>query len=267
MRNLIFILVFFSLTIQSYSAHQDTLFLKTGETINCTIGKLGRKNTYYLEPNSLGIQKIKTDEIEDFIFGDNFFTMNKDKRFEYESVYYFEGFSKDEIYRAVLDWVMLNQKYFLSDGIYYSNDEFKIVLGTLYTRDFFHMDLYSIMDAIGAVSSTLSTEPVSDEDININTYSVNYEITMRAKDGRMKLYISNLTLVGSENPDPWPFIDLYNKRLNREGQTTVNYETIKKIKEILKEQIASIESHVKYVRLYGTWEDNLIKNMLLDDNW
>jgi hypothetical protein len=57
------------------------------------------------------------------------------------------------------------------------------------------------------------------------------------------------------------------RRVTKSGQPTNNYSIITEVKQIIQNQLKSIEQHVYQVRENDTYENNLIKNLLLDDNW
>ena len=241
------------LPIYSLKAQRDTLFLTNGNVIPCTIGRVGSNTIRFLERGAAAYEKIDADKVNDIIIGDDFFTMTEDRRFVASTVIGIEGFSKEEIFEAAVDWVQVNQRTFRWNGIHYANEQHFILQGSMNTREFTNLDLPTI------------TSLVSGE---ILTYYIAYDIKLRAKDNKMKVYIDNLEIVSTldyvSNRD---FSELFRRRLTASGKPTNNMLVIQKVKDILAHQLEEIKQHVAFVRLNGTWERNLIESLLRDDDW
>jgi len=249
---LILITIHFSIANQIY-AQKDTLYFIDGSKKAGSIGRVGINNFRFLELGDNKYQKIKREQIKDYTFSDDLFQMNDDKRMEVVKVYSLEGFRKDEIFRAMQDWIKVNQKLIFFNGIQLSNEEYAIVIGSLSTQEYFRLDLETVSKALDGIA---------------NTYRIHYTIRMRAKEGRLKVYIYDINIVN--NIDPLfqkPFIELYRRRVNKDGLASLNLKEIKTIKALLKTQLLSIQDHAEYVRLNDTIEANLIKIMLADDEW
>lgn len=246
-------LLFLNPLINTLYAQRDTLYFKDGSKRVGTIGTFGSKNYRFLEIGGSKYEKINNDDVTDYYIGDNFFVMSDNKRMEAEFIYELPGYNRDDIYRAVVDWILANQKLIYPNGIQITNKENAIVIGSLFSQEYYRLDFAALVDALEGV---------------ISTYSINYTIKMRAKEGKLKLYISDIEAVNSiDLQRNFPFIDLYKRRVNKEGKQTNNLREIKIIKALLEGQLLSIGNYVEYFRLNDTYEANLIKSMLMDNEW
>ena len=258
---LLFSISFYSLSL---SAQSDTLFLTNGKIIHCTIGKMGIDNVRYSIDGTQKFQKISNNEVRDYYIGDDFFNMNPEKRMGYETVFEVNGYSKDEIFRGVLKWIMGNQKEVLSDGIAMANEENTIVVGNLYTGKFAIPDFATVALGIADDIAFLEGKKTSGE----HTYQLNYQVKIRAKDNRLKLFIADMQLVSNlDKLYDRPFIELFYRRFTQSGQSTQNLENIRQIKELLQSQIKSIQKYVEQVRNDDVLKAEIVKTMLSDDAW
>jgi len=170
--------------------------------------------------------------------------MGDDGRMTANFVYDLPGYSSEEIYRALIDWLHINQSIVFSGGVNFTSEENKIVVGSLFTQEFFVLDLITIASAVNGVT---------------NSYEIRYDVLMRAKDGKVKITLKNVEAFSTSSNVSKPLIELYKKRGNKDGKPTVNYTAIKKIKTLLTQQMTEIESHASYVRANDTYQGRIIK--------
>ena len=232
--------------------NSDTLWLHDGSAISCTIGRIGMNN--YVYSTGDGYKKIKIDKVRDYSISDRMFFFNNDKEIEFELLMEVPGTTKDELYRAVKDWVWANREQFIFGDFSYTNKNQGILLGTLYSRDFYDIELINVLEAF------------SGEDISY--YTFNYDVAIRVKNNRLKIYFSNMNLIHSRTPEfDRNAAELFRKRVNKDGSPTKNMKVILKMQKLINEQVDAIRDHVEKVKKKDTWEENTIKWFLLNDNW
>ena len=84
----------------------------------------------------------------------------------------------------------------------------------------------------------------------------------------MKVYINNFEIQDNDMIFQNPIVRSYEKRKTKDGLvTTVHGHEIQDLKDLLRAQLNDIKNHCEYVRLYDTYHNNVVKEVLKDDNW
>ena len=239
---------------QKNNKTRDIIYLKNGEIISSRIIRVANRNIYYYNPKTFQITKILLDKVDNYEYNDEFFKTNSLGKMEHKEVVFMLGYNKDEIYRAIKDWFIINsRKYF--DGVYLEDPEHFILYGIIHTQGYLKFDLLTFMSAI------------DDNSEEIRTYYLKYDVRIRIKDNRFKIQITNLEIDNNQDLYVKSLKDIYDKRKTKMGEITESGLEIKKLKDFINTQIGEIEYHCELIKLNDTYHNNVIRLMLADDDW
>jgi hypothetical protein len=87
--------------VQAQQKTLDCIFLNNGNTIPTRIIRVNNNAIFYTDTVSFQITEISRDLVRDYEFNDGFFITNQYGEMEHSEVIVVEGFSKNEIYRAI----------------------------------------------------------------------------------------------------------------------------------------------------------------------
>jgi hypothetical protein len=226
--------------------------LENGKTIETRLIRVNKRHIYYHDPKTFEIIDIKRDKVQKYEFNDEFFQTNTIGKLEHKEVVKIEGFNSNEIYRAIKDWFIVNSKRI--GGAYLKDPENYILLGTINTSEYLKMDFATFISLM-------------DEDQQIQTYSLYYDVNVRAKNNRFKIYITNFEISSNNSIYDKALLRSYEKRKTKEGINTVHGTEILNLKKMIANQITEIKEHCELVRKYDTYHNRIVKQALLDDDW
>ena len=254
---LLLITVLFFCTFYAFSQDPiktlDIIYFENGDIVETRIIRVNRRDIYYYHPKSFEIIEVSRDKVKNYEFNDTFFKTNEIGKLEHREVVKVEGFNKDEIYRAIKDWFFVNSRAYYN-GILLEVPEHLIIAGALNTSDYFKADFISMMSIISNES-------------DVQTYTLTYELFIRAKNNRFKIYITNFAIQSNINVYEKLLTKAYEKRKTKLGATTIHYDEIEGLKEMLTAQIGKIKDHCELVRLNDTYHNRIVRLALQDDNW
>lgn len=232
----------------------DYIFLKDGNTIETRIIRANNRKIYYTHPETFQITEVDMDEVKDYEYNDEYFYTNDLGELEHSEVVYLESYRKDEIYRAILDWFIVNSRH-TENGIVLEDNEYFIILGRISTPNYLKMDFATVMSLI------------DDNPNSYVSYSFNYDVNIRVKDNRFKIYINNFRIQNNALVYDKLLTRAYDKRKLKDGTTTIHMREITDIKNMIREQIDNIRNHCEDVRKFDTFHSRVIKAALVDDDW
>ena len=248
-----FLTILFDVFSQEPAKTRDIIYLVNGETIETRIIRVNKKNIYYYDPKTFGIVDIKRDKVKKYEFNDEFFQTNLIGELDHREVVWVEGYKKDEIYRAIKDWFLVNSRRY-GGGVFLEDTAHRILLGTINTSNYLKMDFITVMTILS-------------DKYNVQTYSLYYDVNVRIKDNRFKIYITNFEIKNNNNVYEKPILRSYEKRKTKEGVITVHGTEIINLEKMIATQISEIKEHCKEVRLNDTYHNQIVKQALMDDNW
>jgi len=147
----------------------------------------------------------------------------------------------------------MNSRTYLN-GIFLDDKENFILAGKLNTSSYLKADFITVMSAMSNES-------------DVQTYSLTYNLYIRVKDDRFKIYITDFGIQSNLNVYEKLLTKTYEKRKTKEGATTIHSDEINDLKTMLKAQIEEIKGHCVLVRENDTYHNRLVKMALLDDDW
>lgn len=253
---LIFFAAFFTQPVLSQinTKKLDYIFLKNGDTIATRIARVTNKKVFYFKtPYTFEIKNISKDEIKTYEFNDDFFQTNSIGNLAHTEIVNVDGYRKDEIYRAIKDWIIVNSKSHYGN-IRLQDQEHFILLGTINTPEYFKNDFITAM-------SVLNDQSV------VQTYSLQYDLIIRIKDNKFKIYISGFSIDGKITDADKLLKSIYKKRYARDGGQTINAEEIMRLKKMITQQIQNITNHCKLIRKEDEFHKQVVKYSLMDDDW
>lgn len=257
MKTLIIIISFFFIPILLLSQEPvktlDIIKLKNGEIIETRIIRVNNRKIYYYEPKTFELIDVDRDEVINYEFNDEFFKTNDIGKLEHIEVVSIDGFSKDEIFRAIEDWFFVNSKT-IYNSIFLKDKEHFILAGKLNTPNYLKADFLTVMTMISNKN-------------DLQTYSMIYRIFVRVKDNRFKIYITNFGIQSNMNEYDKLLTRTYEKRKTKEGATTIHSDEINDLKIMLRAQIDEIKKHCELVRINDTYHNRIVKQALSDDDW
>ena len=257
MKKALLLIVLVTSSIISFSQEKqktlDIIYLTNGESFETRIVRVGKKDIYYLHPKTYDTIERSLDELRDYEFNDTFFQTNSLGFLEHKKVVWLDGYNKDEIYRAIKDWFVMNSRGF-GDGIYLDDSEHLIILGYVNTPNYFKGDFVSVMSLL-------------DDNPQTNTYTLKYSVNVRVKDDRFKVYITDFSIQSNTSVYEKMLKKSYEKRKTKKGALTVHGKEINSLKKMITEQIAEIRDHCESVREYDTFHNRVVKYALEDDDW
>ena len=231
----------------------DIIYLNNGQIIETRIIRVNNRKVYYYEPKTFELIEIDRDEVKNYEFNDEYFKTNTIGKLEHIEVVRVDGYNKDEIYRAIEDWFIMNSRTYLN-GIFLDDKENFILAGKLNTSSYLKADFITVMSAMSNES-------------DVQTYSLTYNLYIRVKDDRFKIYITDFGIQSNLNVYEKLLTKTYEKRKTKEGATTIHSDEINDLKTMLKAQIEEIKGHCVLVRENDTYHNRLVKMALLDDDW
>lgn len=231
----------------------DYIFLNDGNTIETRIIRVNNNTLYYTDPKTFQIVEISLDKVRDYEFNDGFFETDQTGEMKHAEVVILDGYTKDEIYRAIKDWFFLNSRKRF-DGIIMEDSEYSIILGTISTPNYLKLDFVTVMSFLA-------------DDVEIISYFLNYDVHIRVKENRFKIEIENFTIQSDTYTCNKLLPKIYEKRRTKEGIATIHLDEIMTIKKMISDQILSISDHCKLVRLNDTFHNQIVKESLSDDLW
>ncbi len=248
-------LLYFTLSVSSQETLKirDIIYLKNGETIETRIIRVNNRKIYYYHPKTYKISEISRDKVLKYDFNDDFFQTNKIGNLQHSEVIKMDGFNKDEIYRAIKDWFFVNSRS-KSDGIFLDDSEHLILLGLINTSDYIKLDFLTVLSAF-------------DDNPQTNTYTLRYNVNLRIKDNRFKVYITEFAVQSNMTIYDKLLKRTYEKRKTKDGVITIHGREIENLKTMITKQISEIEEHCKLVRLNDTYHNRIVKQALMDDDW
>ncbi len=247
------VLLFLSLNTQA-NAQNDIVTLVDGTKMECRIVRVGSKTLYYHGTRDTKINKVKMDEVTDYEFNGVILGTGPTGRLEHTKVVEVAGFSKDEIYRALEDWYIVNSRR-LYDGVYIADYKHSAIRGTFSTNGILPLQLDVILAAFSASGQ-------GDE----NTY-FNYDVMVRAKDGRFKVIFTNFRVENEAMKMSKTLKEVYGKKRHKNGDVTMVGLEIAKMQDYIKAQIKAVSGHCEYVRQYDTLRGAFIRYITIDDDW
>lgn len=257
MKRQIIILILLSTTLllssQEIQKTKDIIYLTNGKTIETRIIRVNNRKIYYYDPNTYAIIDISKKNVKKYEFNDDFFQTNRQGKLDHREVVRIEGFYKDEIYRAIKDWFQVNSRRYGS-GVFLEDTTHKIIMGNVNTAEYMKLDFITVMTAI------------SDEN-DLQTYTLYYDVNVRIKDNRFKIYIMDFEISSNNSIYDKPLLRSYEKRKTKVGVNTIHGTELKNLKEMIKRQIAEIKNHCELVRLNDTYHNQIVKQALKDDDW
>lgn len=232
----------------------DYIYLKNGDSIITKIARVTNKKIFYFKtPVTFEVKAILKEKVKGYQFNDEFFQTNEQGNLGHNEVVSVEGYRKDEIYRAIKDWIKINSRSFYG-GIRLEDEEHFIFLGTINTPDYLKNDMVTLMSAI-------------DDQPGIQTYSLKYDITIRIKDNRFKIYISYLRIEDKVfNSDKF-LRRLYETRCEKDGQQTIQEKEIMRLKSSITKQIQDIRHHCESIREEDEFHRKVVSYILMDNDW
>lgn len=240
MKKIIFLFIFLCISTSAFTQRLlDIITLNNGESIECNIIRVNDKSLYYqLLTPPFEINKLSLDEVEKYEFNNMYFQTNPFGILEHSEVIELNGFSQDQIYRALKDWFFINPKR-LFDGAYIEDNENFILYGSVTIHDFWNDNI-------------------------IYSYIISYDVIIRAKNNKFKIILNNFVM---KMPKRKTLKNLYETRYYKDKTFDPAYQELIKLEFRLKEQIASAENHCKYIADKDTFKESIIKYMLSNDNW
>ena len=130
-----------------------------------------------------------------------------------------------------------------------------ILLGAVNTDHYIKMDFLTVMSALDSDASTN------------NSYTLRYDVNVRIKDNRFKIYITNFAIQSDLIIYGKALNRTYEKRKSKDGAVTIHGKEIETIKNMIKTQILEIKDHCEYVRKFDTFHNRIVKQALMDDDW
>jgi len=252
---LLFSFLYFTLIVFSQETlkTRDIICLENGDTIETRIIRVNNRKIYYYHPETFKISEISRDKVQNYYFNDDFFQTNKIGELQHSKVVKMEGFNKDEIYRAIKDWFFVNSRN-IGDGIILDDPEHFILLGVINTSDYFKLDFLTVLSFV-------------DDNPQINTYTLRYNVNIRIKDNRFKVYITDFAVQSNMTIYDKLLKRTYEKRKTKGGDITIHGREIMNIKEMITNQISKIKEHCLLVQLNDTYHNRIVKQALMDDDW
>lgn len=257
MKKLMLIVSFLYITLHVFSQEptktRDVIYLENGNTIETRIIRVSKRNIYYYHPKTFEIVDIKREKVTKYEFNDEFFQTNLIGKLDHREVVCVEDYKKDEIYRAIKDWFVVNSRRY-GGGVFLEDTTHRILLGTVNTSNYFKMDFITVVSAMST-------------DYDVQTYSLYYDVNVRIKDNRFKIYITNFEIKNNNNIYEKPLLRSYEKRKTKEGVITVHGTEIINLKKMIAIQIYEIKEHCELVRKNDTYHNRIVKFALSDDDW
>lgn len=257
MKNPLIVFFFISITTLLYSQDTkktlDIIYLTNGDIIKTRIIRVNNRKFYYTDPITYDISEISRKKVSNYEFNDDFFQTNLLGKLDHREVVRVDGYSKEEIYRAIKDWFLINARRF-GNGIFLEDTTHRIIMGSVSSAEYLKMDFVTVLTM------------VSDED-PLQTYSLVYDVNVRIKDNRFKIYTMNFEINGNSVIYEKALFRSYEKRKTKDGINTIHATEIKELKDMISHQINQIKKHCEIVRQNDTYHNRVVKQALEDDDW
>ena len=180
MKEILLIISFVMITLNMFSQEPskslDVIYLNNGEIIETRIVRVNKRKVYYYDPKTYGIVEVSKEDVKDYEYNDEYFKTGVSGNLGHSEVVKISGFSKGEIFRAINDWFFVNSKG-LANPLLIDDDVNFILLGAVNTNEYIKMDFLTAMAVL------------DDDPSTTNNYSLRYDVYVRVKDNRFKVFI------------------------------------------------------------------------------